>query len=193
MPAVSQSCGKAFLWNYFSVLLLSFLAWWGWLQWHLLHALVLFDLQKLYKEAYEQSRGNKMNYCETPKFQTDAALKNFSDVGISFGLYPSVLTPWITSVSQLVVLVAGKIQRCISEEYFGALLGQLWGPTAHPLHEGWSYEKWCECGIGSVFPIALAAQTKLSCGSLLNVPSVPRKITKQIMRRKRRSATSLRP
>ncbi|XP_068877435.1 nebulin [Aphelocoma coerulescens] len=35
---------------------------------------------KLYKEAYEQSRGNRMNYCETPKFQTDAALKNFSDV-----------------------------------------------------------------------------------------------------------------
>lgn len=58
----------------------------GDLQWNLLHDLFLFDLQKLYKEAYEQSKGNKMNYCETPKFQTDAALKNFSDVGISLGV-----------------------------------------------------------------------------------------------------------
>lgn len=50
-----------------------------------------------------------MNYCETPKFQTDAALKNFSDVGISFGVYPSVLTLLITFASQLVVILAGKI------------------------------------------------------------------------------------
>ncbi|XP_068263715.1 nebulin isoform X14 [Nyctibius grandis] len=35
---------------------------------------------KLYKEAYEQSKGTSMNYCDTPKFQIDAALKNFSDV-----------------------------------------------------------------------------------------------------------------
>lgn len=66
-----------------------------------------------------------MNYCETPKFQTDAALKNFSDVGISLGVYPSVLTLLVTFASQPVVILAGKIQRGISEEYFGALLGQL--------------------------------------------------------------------
>lgn len=66
-----------------------------------------------------------MNYCETPKFQTDAALKNFSDVGIFLRVYPSVLTLLINFTSQLVVVLAGKIQRCVSEEYFGALLGQL--------------------------------------------------------------------
>uniref|UniRef100_A0A663EWX6 Nebulin n=1 Tax=Aquila chrysaetos chrysaetos TaxID=223781 RepID=A0A663EWX6_AQUCH len=35
---------------------------------------------KLYKEAYEQSKGTSMNYCDTPKFQIDTVLKNFSDV-----------------------------------------------------------------------------------------------------------------
>ncbi|XP_009952438.1 PREDICTED: nebulin-like [Leptosomus discolor] len=38
--------------------------------------------KKLYKEAYEQSKGTSMNYCDTPKFQIDTALKNFSDVCI---------------------------------------------------------------------------------------------------------------
>lgn len=46
-----------------------------------------FLLQKLYKEAYERSKGTSMNYCETPKFQTDNALKNFSDVCISEFIY----------------------------------------------------------------------------------------------------------
>lgn len=50
-----------------------------------------------------------MNYCETPKFQTDAALKNFSDVGISLGVYPSLWTLLVTFASQLVVILAGKI------------------------------------------------------------------------------------
>ncbi|XP_065493851.1 nebulin [Caloenas nicobarica] len=35
---------------------------------------------KLYKEAYERSKATSMNYCDTPKFQTDTVLKNFSDV-----------------------------------------------------------------------------------------------------------------
>lgn len=48
-----------------------------------------------------------MNYCETPKFQTDAALKNFSDVGISLGAHPSVLTLLVPFASQLMVILAG--------------------------------------------------------------------------------------
>ncbi|XP_010075742.1 PREDICTED: nebulin-like, partial [Pterocles gutturalis] len=35
---------------------------------------------KSYKEAYERSKGTSMNYCDTPKFQIDTVLKNFSDV-----------------------------------------------------------------------------------------------------------------
>ncbi|XP_050825074.1 nebulin isoform X42 [Gopherus flavomarginatus] len=35
---------------------------------------------KLYKEAYEKSKATSINYCDTPKFQIDNVLKNFSDV-----------------------------------------------------------------------------------------------------------------
>lgn len=66
-------------------------------------------LQKLYKEAYEQSKGTSMNYCDTPKFQTDTVLKNFSDVCIWFMLCHSVLTVLITFVFQLVIIFPGKI------------------------------------------------------------------------------------
>lgn len=44
-----------------------------------------------------------------------------------------------------------------------------------------------------LFSPSLSFQRKLSCGPLLNVGFIPRKITKQIMRRKRQNATSLRP
>ncbi|XP_061774185.1 nebulin isoform X7 [Nerophis ophidion] len=34
---------------------------------------------KVYKENYEKSRGSSINYCETPKFQMDSVLKQFTD------------------------------------------------------------------------------------------------------------------
>ncbi|XP_056649832.1 nebulin isoform X22 [Monodelphis domestica] len=34
---------------------------------------------KLYKENYEKTKAKSMNYCETPKFQLDTVLQNFSD------------------------------------------------------------------------------------------------------------------
>lgn len=40
----------------------------------------LFSLQKVYKESYEKNRGFSINYCETPKFQMDTVLKQFTDV-----------------------------------------------------------------------------------------------------------------
>ncbi|XP_064517761.1 nebulin isoform X6 [Pseudopipra pipra] len=52
---------------------------------------------KLYKEAYEQSKGNKMNYCDTPKFQTDAALKNFSDVKYKEAYQKNILGHYLGS------------------------------------------------------------------------------------------------
>uniref|UniRef100_A0A663EZ54 Nebulin n=1 Tax=Aquila chrysaetos chrysaetos TaxID=223781 RepID=A0A663EZ54_AQUCH len=33
-----------------------------------------------FQSSYEQSKGTSMNYCDTPKFQIDTVLKNFSDV-----------------------------------------------------------------------------------------------------------------
>lgn len=42
--------------------------------------LFMFSLQKVYKNSYEKNRGFSINYCETPKFQMDTVLKQFTDV-----------------------------------------------------------------------------------------------------------------
>lgn len=41
-------------------------------------------LQKVYKASYEKSRGFSINYCDTPKFQMDSVLKQFTDVRIIY-------------------------------------------------------------------------------------------------------------
>ncbi|XP_062972627.1 nebulin [Elgaria multicarinata webbii] len=50
----------------------------------------------LYKEAYEKSKGRSINYCETPKYQVDNILKNFSEVKYKEG-YQNVLGRYIGS------------------------------------------------------------------------------------------------
>ncbi|KAM9189125.1 nebulin isoform 4-T5 [Mergus octosetaceus] len=52
---------------------------------------------KLYKEAYEQSKGTSMNYCDTPKFQTDSILKNFSDVKYKDAYQKNILGHYLGS------------------------------------------------------------------------------------------------
>ncbi|KAM9235480.1 nebulin [Leptosomus discolor] len=52
---------------------------------------------KLYKEAYEQSKGTSMNYCDTPKFQIDTALKNFSDVKYKDAYQKNILGHYLGS------------------------------------------------------------------------------------------------
>lgn len=43
--------------------------------------LIFFLLrQRLYKENYEKTKAKSMNYCETPKYQLDTLMKNFSEV-----------------------------------------------------------------------------------------------------------------
>ncbi|XP_039183827.1 nebulin isoform X40 [Crotalus tigris] len=46
----------------------------------MLHSLKVGKLQndRLYKEAYEKAKGVSINYCETPQYQVDNTLKNFS-------------------------------------------------------------------------------------------------------------------
>lgn len=39
-----------------------------------------FLWQRLYRENYEKTKAKSMNYCETPKYQLDTLLKNFSEV-----------------------------------------------------------------------------------------------------------------
>uniref|UniRef100_A0A8C4VD44 Nebulin n=1 Tax=Falco tinnunculus TaxID=100819 RepID=A0A8C4VD44_FALTI len=52
---------------------------------------------KLYKEAYEQSKGTSMNYCDTPKFQTDTLLKNFSDAKYKDAYQKNILGHYLGS------------------------------------------------------------------------------------------------
>ncbi|KAJ6660796.1 hypothetical protein lerEdw1_017422, partial [Lerista edwardsae] len=46
---------------------------------HLKHVGNLVN-DRLYKEAYEKAKGTSINYCDTPKYQIDNVLKNFSEV-----------------------------------------------------------------------------------------------------------------
>ncbi|XP_010214408.1 PREDICTED: nebulin, partial [Tinamus guttatus] len=52
---------------------------------------------KLYKEAYERSKGTSMNYCDTPKFQIDSVLKNFSDVKYKDAYQKNILGHYLGS------------------------------------------------------------------------------------------------
>ncbi|KAM6397866.1 nebulin isoform 27-T27 [Pluvialis apricaria] len=52
---------------------------------------------KLYKEAYEKSKGTSMNYCDTPKFQTDTVLKNFSDAKYKDAYQKNILGHYLGS------------------------------------------------------------------------------------------------
>ena len=47
---------------------------------HFLCFIFFFLWQRLYKENYERTKAKSMNYCETPKYQLDTLLKNFSEV-----------------------------------------------------------------------------------------------------------------
>lgn len=58
-----------------------------------------FPFQKVYKASYEKSRGFSINYCDTPKFQMDSVLKQFSDVRELVEL--KFLWIWATYVSLL--------------------------------------------------------------------------------------------
>ncbi|KAM9380178.1 nebulin isoform 3-T4 [Phaethornis superciliosus] len=52
---------------------------------------------KLYKAAYEQSKGSSINYCDTPKFQSDAVLKNFSDIKYKDAYQKNILGHYLGS------------------------------------------------------------------------------------------------
>ncbi|XP_053114280.1 nebulin isoform X5 [Hemicordylus capensis] len=52
---------------------------------------------RLYKEAYEKAKGTSINYCDTPKYQIDSVLKNFSDVKYSEPYKTNILGKYIGS------------------------------------------------------------------------------------------------
>ncbi|XP_065787598.1 nebulin isoform X1 [Muntiacus reevesi] len=52
---------------------------------------------RLYKENYEKTKAKSMNYCETPKYQLDTLLKNFSEAKYKDSYVQNVLGHYIGS------------------------------------------------------------------------------------------------
>uniref|UniRef100_A0A8C3M459 Nebulin n=1 Tax=Chrysolophus pictus TaxID=9089 RepID=A0A8C3M459_CHRPC len=75
---------------------------------------------KLYKEAYEQSKGTSMNYCDTPKFQTDSVLKNFSDVKYKDAYQKNILGHYLGSFEDPHQIHCMKVEAMKSDKNYKA-------------------------------------------------------------------------
>ncbi|XP_061861193.1 nebulin [Colius striatus] len=75
---------------------------------------------KLYKEAYEQSKGTSMNYCDTPKFQTDSLLKNFSDVKYKDAYQKNILGHYLGSFEDPHQIHCMKVEAMKSDKNYKA-------------------------------------------------------------------------
>ncbi|XP_072197335.1 nebulin [Excalfactoria chinensis] len=75
---------------------------------------------KLYKEAYEQSKGTSVNYCDTPKFQTDNALKNFSDVKYKDAYQKNILGHYLGSFEDPHQIHCMKVEAMKSDKNYKA-------------------------------------------------------------------------
>ncbi|KYO18011.1 nebulin-related-anchoring protein isoform B [Alligator mississippiensis] len=76
--------------------------------------------EKLYKEDYEKSKGTNMNYCETPKFQVDSALHNFSDARYKDLYKKNVLGHYIGSYEDPHLAHCMKIEAMKSDKNYKA-------------------------------------------------------------------------
>lgn len=68
----------------------------------------------MYKKNYEKNRGFSINYCDTPKFQMDTVLKQFTDVRITLkSKYNQILLfkPLLTLLYYVYVYFLGTLQR----------------------------------------------------------------------------------
>ncbi|EFB21676.1 hypothetical protein PANDA_015870, partial [Ailuropoda melanoleuca] len=52
---------------------------------------------RLYKENYEKTKAKSMNYCETPKYQLDALMKNFSEAKYKDSYVQNILGHYVGS------------------------------------------------------------------------------------------------
>ncbi|XP_030309704.1 nebulin [Calypte anna] len=75
---------------------------------------------KLYKEAYEQAKGSSINYCDTPKFQTDAALKNFSDIKYKDAYQKNILGHYLGSFEDPYHVHCMKVEAMKSDKNYRA-------------------------------------------------------------------------
>uniref|UniRef100_A0A3Q4FYN3 SH3 domain-containing protein n=1 Tax=Neolamprologus brichardi TaxID=32507 RepID=A0A3Q4FYN3_NEOBR len=77
-----------------------------------------FPFQKVYKASYEKSRGFSINYCDTPKFQMDSVLKQFSDMHYKDKYENEVKGHYIGSYEDLYMLHCQKVEEMKNEQLY---------------------------------------------------------------------------
>ncbi|CAJ1079111.1 nebulin isoform X9 [Xyrichtys novacula] len=75
---------------------------------------------KVYKANYEKSRGFSINYCDTPKFQMDSVLKQFSDAHYKDKYDSEVKGHYLGSYEDLYMLHCQKQEEMKSEQTYKA-------------------------------------------------------------------------
>ncbi|XP_028446521.1 nebulin isoform X21 [Perca flavescens] len=73
---------------------------------------------KVYKSSYEKSRGSSINYCDTPKFQMDSVLKQFSDAQYKNKYENEVKGHYIGSYEDLYMLHCQKVEEMKNEQLY---------------------------------------------------------------------------
>ncbi|XP_053326911.1 nebulin isoform X4 [Spea bombifrons] len=75
---------------------------------------------KLYKETYERAKGTSINYCDTPKFQIDNVLKNFSDLKYKDHYQKNILGHYVGSYEDPYMLHCSKVSNMMSNKNYKA-------------------------------------------------------------------------
>ncbi|XP_069838800.1 nebulin isoform X3 [Dendropsophus ebraccatus] len=75
---------------------------------------------KLYKESYEKAKGTSINYCDTPKFQIDNVLKNYSDLKYKDHYQKNVQGRYIGSYEDPYMLHCAKVSNLRSDKNYKA-------------------------------------------------------------------------
>ncbi|XP_056392600.1 nebulin [Hyla sarda] len=75
---------------------------------------------KLYKESYERAKGTSINYCDTPKFQIDNVLKNYSDLRYKDHYQKNVQGHYIGSYEDPYMLHCAKVSNLRSDKNYKA-------------------------------------------------------------------------
>ncbi|TKS67790.1 Nebulin [Collichthys lucidus] len=75
---------------------------------------------KVYKSNYEKSRGFSINYCDTPKFQMDSVLKQFTDARYKTKYDNEVKGHYIGSYEDVYMLHCQKVEEMKNEQLYKA-------------------------------------------------------------------------
>ncbi|KAM4626265.1 nebulin [Discoglossus pictus] len=74
----------------------------------------------LYKQSYEKAKGSSINYCDTPKFQIDNVLKNFSDLKYKDHYQKNIVGHYVGSYENPHMLHCAKISSLLSDKNYRA-------------------------------------------------------------------------